>query len=113
MVVPNIFPYAVWDFCAVTDHLMVIPKLHTEAIGELEPMMIQEYMELILRYEIEGYNFYARAPKSATKSIAHQHMHLIKTDNAPKGLGGLLWLLLFSGRRQADATTSEKRPSLV
>lgn len=80
-VIINIFPYSIWDGEAVDDHLMIVPKKHTDKLGSLPTAAASELLQLIDSYEDEGYNLYARAPGSAIKSIVHQHSHLIK----PKG----------------------------
>jgi len=85
-VIRNIFPYSIWDGQAVADHLMVVPKKHTESLGGLNAAQSSEFIKLIDRYEKQGYNIYARAPQSEIKSIPHQHTHLIKTKGAPKKL---------------------------
>ncbi|MDO5344030.1 MAG: hypothetical protein Q4F02_03945 [Candidatus Saccharibacteria bacterium] len=43
-----------------------------------------DYMQQVGRFADEGYSLYARAPGNVTGSVAHQHMHLIKTDNKRK-----------------------------
>jgi diadenosine tetraphosphate (Ap4A) HIT family hydrolase len=59
---------------------MVIPKKHTDTLADLSEREALEYVKLISSYEANGYNVYARAPSSKTKSIVHQHTHLIKPD---------------------------------
>lgn len=80
-VVRNIFPYSVWDDQSVSDHLMLLPKLHIDSIAEFPPGATEEFMETISRYESEGYSIWARAPKSVNKSQIHQHTHLIKLNS--------------------------------
>ncbi|MFI5275309.1 MAG: HIT family protein [Candidatus Saccharimonadales bacterium] len=77
-IVRNRFPYAVWDFQRVSDHLMVVPRTHTDSLASLSKEARLEFVELISEYESHGYHVYARATHSDTKSIAHQHTHLIK-----------------------------------
>lgn len=79
-VIKNIFPYSLWDEMYVSDHLLVIPKEHVDSLKGLPDSTAVEYVRLIEAYESKGYNIYARAPGSATKSVIHQHTHLIKTD---------------------------------
>ena len=78
IIAKNIFPYSYWDYQGVADHLLIIPNKHTEKLGDLPPAAASEFITLIDAYEDQGYNVYARAPKSSIKSIAHQHTHLIK-----------------------------------
>lgn len=84
-VIKNIFPYSLWDSQNVVDHLMVTPKNHTDSLSAMKPAQKVEYVDLIEKYELKGYNIYARAPASIIKSIKHQHTHLIKTSGRPKG----------------------------
>lgn len=74
----NIFPYSIWDSQRVADHLLVVPKQHTDTLSDLTPLQAQEFVQLISGYEKQGYNVYARAPGTATKTVTHQHTHLIK-----------------------------------
>jgi len=80
-VIRNSFPYSIWDGQGVLDHLMIVPKVHTDKLGNLGPEASVEYIKLIDKYESLGYNLYARAPSSKIKSVVHQHTHLIKLDN--------------------------------
>ena len=84
LVVRNLFPYSIWDGQRVVDHLMVVPKRHTDTLSDLSPSQAAEFLKIIGDYEREGYNVYARAPGSHMKSIVHQHTHLIKTAGLPK-----------------------------
>lgn len=83
-VIRNIFAYSIWDGQVVTDHLLVIPKRHTDSLGGFSPSEAAELLKTLDGYEKEGYNVYARAPSSTIKSVVHQHTHLIKTAGAPK-----------------------------
>lgn len=77
-IIRNIFPYSIWDNEVVQDHIMIVPKLHTDKLGALPNGAGNEFLKLIDTYENDGYNLYARAPGSNIKSIVHQHSHLIK-----------------------------------
>lgn len=79
-VIRNKFPYAYWDNQPVADHLMIVPKWHTDTLSGLSAEAAQEYVRLLSAYENEGYNLYARAPGSLMKSVVHQHTHLIRTQ---------------------------------
>jgi ATP adenylyltransferase len=78
-VIHNIFPYSLWDGQSVEDHLMITPKKHTDSLSSMTLKQKGEYVDLVERYEREGYNIYARAPISKIKTIPHQHTHLIKS----------------------------------
>ncbi len=72
--------YDVWELRNVVDHLMVVPKAHVHSLSELSDTAKLDIMNLIGEYESHDYNVYARAVRSVTRSVAHQHTHLIKTD---------------------------------
>lgn len=77
-VIKNKYPYSQWDSQGVEDHLMVVPKKHTDTLGNFNSTEALEYIGLISSYETKGYNVYSRASQSAIKSVVHQHTHLIK-----------------------------------
>ena len=79
-VLRNRTPYSLWDSQGVIDHLMIVPKVHTAKLGDLDAKAAAELIALIGTYEIDGYNIYARAVTSTTRSVVHQHTHLIKLD---------------------------------
>lgn len=83
-VIKNIFPYSLWELIDVKEHLMITPVRHTGSLGDLNDKEALDYMKLLQEYEAKGYNLYSRAPDSPTKSIPHQHMHLIKTAGKPR-----------------------------
>lgn len=83
-VVRNRFPYDSWDAHKVAEHIMLVPKQHTDTLKDLSFIESKEYIEIISNYEFEGYNIYARTPGSNAKSVIHQHTHLIKFH--PKGI---------------------------
>lgn len=85
-VIKNAYPYSIWDGQGVTDHLMVIPKEHTDTIAHFTNAMSLEYSRTVGNYEGMGYNVYARTPTSKSKSVTHQHTHLIKVDGESKRL---------------------------
>jgi diadenosine tetraphosphate (Ap4A) HIT family hydrolase len=78
--VKNTYPYDLWEFREVIDHLMVIPKRHVPSLSMLTKQERAEIMDLISDYEANEYNVYIRSHKSVHKSIlGHQHTHLIAT----------------------------------
>jgi diadenosine tetraphosphate (Ap4A) HIT family hydrolase len=83
-IIHNRFPYAYWDDQTVADHLMVVPKEHTGSLTSFTPDQAVEYLALISDYENNGYHVYARAVKSVSRTITHQHTHLIKGKGKPK-----------------------------
>jgi diadenosine tetraphosphate (Ap4A) HIT family hydrolase len=74
------FPYSLWDDTGVSDHLMLVPTAHVENLAALPQEAAKEFMISLAEYEGNGYNVYARAPQSKTRSVAHQHTHLIKSS---------------------------------
>lgn len=83
-VIKNIFPYSLWDDQQVLDHLLVLPEQHTDSLADMSAEQKVDFVDLIERYEKAGYNIYARAPASQTKTVYHQHTHLIKTQGRTK-----------------------------
>lgn len=77
-IVENLFGYDIWDNMEVKEHLMIVPKCHTESISKLESNAITEYAKIIAKYDSQGYSFYARAAENESKSVPHQHTHLLK-----------------------------------
>lgn len=78
MVISNRIPYSIWDGQIVKEHLMLVPKVHTDRLGGIDSKHASEYLQIINKYESEGYNMYSRAPQSKIKSVFHQHTHLLK-----------------------------------
>jgi len=78
--IKNIFQYDIWDGCRVQEHLMLVPKRHIQSLSELTTQESAQYGKLVGRYESQGYSLYSRAPDNITKSILHQHTHLIKLE---------------------------------
>ncbi len=74
----NRFPYSLWDGKTVKEHQMIIPKQHVIELNEFTADAAQEFLDIITRFEQQGFSLYARSQKDKTRSIAHQHTHLIK-----------------------------------
>ena len=89
-VIDNRVHYSQWELRAVTDHLMVIPKKHVGSLAELDAAEQAGVIALIARYESQSYDVFARSPRSLSRSVHHQHTHLIKTADTPAR--GLLFL---------------------
>jgi diadenosine tetraphosphate (Ap4A) HIT family hydrolase len=83
-IIKNRFPYSFWDGQGVSDHLMIVPRQHISSLAELSDNAKVEYVNVLQKYEKQGYNVYARAPQSVMKSIVHQHTHLIKPEGPIK-----------------------------
>lgn len=83
-IIKNQFPYTQWDGQGVLDHIMIVPKKHTDTLSDLTSHEAIEFVELVSSYEIRGYSVYSRSPGSTRKTIFHQHTHLIKLDNRTK-----------------------------
>jgi ATP adenylyltransferase len=77
-VVANRVSYDMFEGRKVIDHLMVIPKRHVETVMEFTDQEKLDQMNIAGEYEAKGYNVYARGVGSVTRSVKHQHTHLIK-----------------------------------
>ena len=85
-IIVNRFHYTYWDEQDVEHQIMLVPKTHVESIKQLPVEAAAEFLDFIGKYEENGYNMYARANRSVTKSVPHQHTHLIKTNGKRKKL---------------------------
>ena len=85
-IVRNIFGYSLWDSQRVADHLMIVPKKHTDSLNDLPKEAAVEFVGLLGQYEAKHYNVYARASSSVMKTVVHQHTHLIKPSGKPRKL---------------------------
>lgn len=77
-IVKNKFPYQEWEGQSVISHLMIVPKAHLLSLKFLSESQSKEFILLMADYEHIGYNVYARTASSKTRSISHQHTHLIQ-----------------------------------
>ncbi|HEX6415969.1 MAG TPA: HIT domain-containing protein [Candidatus Saccharimonadales bacterium] len=82
-VVPNRTKYDVFEGRRVLDHLMIIPVRHSETLADLTDKEKVDMMTIIGEYETKGYNVYARGVGSVSRSVTHQHTHLIKLEEKP------------------------------
>lgn len=78
VVLRNKFSYEIFDMCEVVDHLMVIPKKHTDKLSVLTKTERVELIDILIDYEEKGYNVFFREPKSQLKTVDHHHTHLLK-----------------------------------
>ncbi len=85
----NIIPYDVFEGGPVEKHYMLIPKEHRESMAQFTEAEQLEYLELLAKYELRGFNSYTRALSSKTRSVAHYHTHLLYTP------GGKVRAFLF------------------
>ena len=85
-VLVNLFPYSQWDGQGVLDHIMIVPKKHTDTLSDLSSHEAIEYVDLVSSYESKGYSVYSRAPSSTRRTVVHQHTHLMKLDDQTKKL---------------------------
>jgi diadenosine tetraphosphate (Ap4A) HIT family hydrolase len=84
-VIPNRVAYDMFEGRRVIDHLMVIPKHHRTTIQDFTDQEKIDQMTVIGQYEPDGYNVYVRGVGSISRSVDHQHTHLIKlTNDKPK-----------------------------
>lgn len=80
-IIPNRVSYDMFEGRRVADHLMVIPKAHRRSFADFTERERNDAMLLIGKYETEGYNVYARGVDSPSRSVEHQHTHLIKLQD--------------------------------
>jgi ATP adenylyltransferase len=80
-IIANRVSYDVFEGRDVQDHLMVIPKRHVETLDKLTEQEKIDLMTIAGEYEVRGYNIYARGMGSVSRSVKHQHTHLIKLNN--------------------------------
>lgn len=85
-IIPNRVSYDVFEGRKVSDHLMVIPKRHVENLKDFTNQEKIDTMNIVGEYEANGYNVYARGVGSKTRSVKHQHTHLIKLDDKTMNL---------------------------
>ena len=87
-VIRSDYPYDLWEFRKVTDHLLIIPQRHVASLSQLSVQERADIVEFMSKYEHLGYNVYGRSEKSVSKSVPdHQHTHLISTINKKARLG--------------------------
>ncbi len=83
-IIKNLFGYSLWDGQGVTDHLLIVPKKHTDTLSALTRDETIEFMDIVSSYELQGYDYFGRAPLSNRKTVVHQHTHLVKLDRLSK-----------------------------
>ncbi|HSW92064.1 MAG TPA: HIT domain-containing protein [Candidatus Saccharimonadales bacterium] len=77
----NRVSYDMFEGRRVLDHLMVIPKRHVETLADFTDQEKIDQMTIAGEYESKGYNVYARGAGSISRTVKHQHTHLIKLLN--------------------------------
>lgn len=80
-IVPNLTSYDLWEGHDVRDHLLIIPRRHVHSLDELSDSEKLAVMQQAAVYEKQGYNVYSRGVGAVTRSVKHQHTHLIKTSS--------------------------------
>lgn len=50
-IIRNSFPYSLWDDQRVVDHLMILPKQHTDSLSDLTASQATEFLRLVSEYE--------------------------------------------------------------
>lgn len=85
LVIRNRTKYDYFEGVPVEQHLMVIPRAHRTSLSEFTDEEVLEQARVTGRYEKLGYHVFARGMGTKTRSVAHQHTHLIKiTTKLPK-----------------------------
>lgn len=77
-IMPNRVAYDMFEGRRVVDHLMVIPRRHVEVVSEFTTQEKIDQVTIMGEYEALGYDAYARGAGSVSRSVRHQHTHLIK-----------------------------------
>jgi len=54
---------------------------HVESLSELNDKEKIEMIEVLAKYEKQGYNIYAREKDNKIKTVPHYHVHLIKIES--------------------------------
>jgi diadenosine tetraphosphate (Ap4A) HIT family hydrolase len=80
-VIPNRVKYDMFEGRRVLDHLLVVPKKHRESVSSFTAQEQQDIMGIIGDYEAQGYHFFGRGKQTITRSVTHQHTHLVKVEN--------------------------------
>ncbi len=83
-VAATLFKYDMWDGLGVVKHFMIVPKRHIIGISDFTEDEVLEFHSISGDYERLGYSLYQRAPANFSKSVAHQHSHIILLDEKPK-----------------------------
>lgn len=82
IVVRSSYPYDLWEYRYVTEHLLVCPRRHVPSLGDLTVAEKTEIMDVFARYEAADYNVYGRSAQSQHRTVpTHQHTHLIKISH--------------------------------
>jgi len=77
-ILPNRFPYSIWDELPVVSHYMIVPMRHITHFTEFSNEEAKEFFRLVTDYEADGYSLYSRAPANTSRTVSHHHAHLIK-----------------------------------
>jgi diadenosine tetraphosphate (Ap4A) HIT family hydrolase len=86
-VMANTFPYTQWELREVVEHLLIVPRRHVTSLSKLSSEESKELVTLLGKYEQDGYDIFARSPSSTTRTLIHQHTHLIKSrDKRARGV---------------------------
>lgn len=63
------------------EHSLIIPKRHVVSLSDYTIEEAAEYFSIVSNLEADGNSVYARSDKQITKSVPHQHTHIIRLDN--------------------------------
>ncbi|OGY09713.1 MAG: hypothetical protein A2700_00570 [Candidatus Blackburnbacteria bacterium RIFCSPHIGHO2_01_FULL_44_64] len=77
-VAKNNYPYDIWDYLEVSEHLLLVPKAHMTGFKGMDKDSREEYFNVITDYSEQGYDVFTRATNSLIKTQPHLHTHLIK-----------------------------------
>jgi diadenosine tetraphosphate (Ap4A) HIT family hydrolase len=77
-IIPNRVAYDMFEGLPVIEHLMLMPKRHTESLADFTQQETRDYMNIIGEHEKNGYSVYSRGSDNINRSVRHQHTHLMK-----------------------------------
>lgn len=78
LIINNRFPYYEWDAQTVNEHIMIIPRRHLMKFVEFTKDEATQLLEIISDYEDRGFSIYARAQQNKSRTVTHQHTHLLR-----------------------------------
>lgn len=82
-VIKNRVAYDLFEGYRVSEHVMVIPRQHRLSMREFNEQEKIDFFNLAAVYETEGFCVFARGLNSPSRSVDHQHTHLIKIQGKP------------------------------
>jgi diadenosine tetraphosphate (Ap4A) HIT family hydrolase len=76
-VLHNRVKYDSFEGIPAKNHYMIVPIAHKSKISEFTGREKAEYLELVAKYEAQGFSFYSRGLSNSERSQPHLHTHLL------------------------------------